>query len=1062
MLGQPVHSTDAEGSRFDEAIQVDAGIGNPFPGLRPFSPEECHLYFGREGQVDELLLKLLNNRFVTVMGYSGSGKSSLLNCGLIPVLMGGLVTESGPDWQVVLSRPGDSPFETLANSVVEFLIQQNRIQEEDRQIHRAIMLSVLRSGPDGLIEVARYLQTNRTDNIFILLDQFEELFREKDGVNSYELFDENQAYVNTILRAISQTEVPIFVSLGMRSDFIGQCAQFPGLVQVINKSNYLVPQMTREQKKMVIEGPVAVAGGRISQRLVKKLLNEVGTQQDQLPILQHAMMRTWDYWLVNHEPGEPIDIRHYNAIGGMTQALSQHANEAYDQLSSREKEIAEILFKSITEKNQSNQGMRRPCRLNLVAELAEASETDVIRVVDHFRAPGKSFLMPAAHVKLSSDSVIELSHESIMRIWNRLDKWVEEEYESAQIYKRISEAASMYQIGKTGLWRPPDLQLALNWQKKQRPSRAWAQRYDEAFERAVVFLDTSRITYEAELKNQEMLQRRMLRRTRVTAIVLGIAALIAFVFFFFAYLQKLEADSQTLIAQENFKEASEQKAIAEAASEQAKRNLDLAEERASALEKLNQQLEQVLQQVTAARADAVAALEEATKARDAAERARESESAARILADENFQKAQLARAAADTAYYLQLAQALEGKSVQEEDDDQLAGLLAMQGYHFHSRYGGKKYDPYVYRGLYSALTKLSGGSYNAKRVPGAPNTRIGSVVLGDNNTYFAAGYDGHIFKGDYKTLEISPFSFANATPNRMLAISPDKATLVNAPAGLEVQIFQLNALDRAPVRVSGLSGEVNAMDFLDNTTVLVASSTNVLYGVNTTTGSATTIASLGFGISSIDVSPDRNYVVAGSKSGRVVIINLRTNASRELAYDSTSDVNTVKFSPSGNQVAYGTAEGGGNQRGLVKLLTLDANYQPIGQVRSFTGHTGYVYDVEFSPDGKLLASAGSDRKLQMWVLESPDDLPIEMSNNNGFVWDIVFSEDSNYLIAGSNNSEIRVWPTDPSILKSLVCPQLNRNMTLDEWRRYVSNDELNEEKLKEFENTCVSLLIKDF
>src|SRR5690606_35107912 len=161
----------------------------------------------------------------------------------------------------------------------------------------------------------------------------------------------------------------------------------------------------------------------------------------------------------------------------------------------------------------------------------EADEQDVIHVVEHFRKPGRSFLMPGAQVPLSADSMIELSHESLMRIWKRLNAWVEEEFESAQMYKRLSEAAAMYQVGKTGLWRPPDLQLALNWQKKQKPTREWAQRYDETFERAIVFLDTSRITYEAELKNQEMMQRRVLRRTRGFAVIMGLGFIVAIGFF---------------------------------------------------------------------------------------------------------------------------------------------------------------------------------------------------------------------------------------------------------------------------------------------------------------------------------------------------------------------------------------------------------------------------------------------------------------------------------------------------------------------------------------------------
>jgi energy-coupling factor transporter ATP-binding protein EcfA2 len=95
------------------------GTENPFPGLRSFSIDECHLYFGREGQVDEILSQIAKTRFITVMGYSGSGKSSLMSCGLIPVLYGGFVTETGPFWNVITSRPGGSPIRAMVDSVVE-------------------------------------------------------------------------------------------------------------------------------------------------------------------------------------------------------------------------------------------------------------------------------------------------------------------------------------------------------------------------------------------------------------------------------------------------------------------------------------------------------------------------------------------------------------------------------------------------------------------------------------------------------------------------------------------------------------------------------------------------------------------------------------------------------------------------------------------------------------------------------------------------------------------------------------------------------------------------------
>ena len=242
-----------------ELPEKGTGI-NPFPGLRPFSIDECHLFFGRESQVDEILVKLSEHRAVTVMGYSGSGKSSLMYCGLVPVLYGGFMTQTGPYWQVVTVRPGNSPINNLTNSLVEILFRQGRIEAKDRPIHHAIFNSVLRRGAEGLIEVSKFLQSQTGENIFFLVDQFEELFRFKEsGVDGSE--DEAALYVNLILTAIQQREVPVYIAINMRSDFIGDCSAFSGLTQVINDSNYLVPQMTREQKRMAIEGPVAVGGG---------------------------------------------------------------------------------------------------------------------------------------------------------------------------------------------------------------------------------------------------------------------------------------------------------------------------------------------------------------------------------------------------------------------------------------------------------------------------------------------------------------------------------------------------------------------------------------------------------------------------------------------------------------------------------------------------------------------------------------------------------------------------------------------------------------------------------
>ncbi|HEY5915888.1 MAG TPA: hypothetical protein VIU13_00730 [Chryseolinea sp.] len=1052
MLNKPIH-TDAPGSYSnDVSVDVQLGGDNPFPGLRPFSVEDSHLFFGREGQIDDILLKISKNRFVTVMGYSGSGKSSLMSCGLVPVLYGGFITDSGSQWNIITTRPGSSPIRSLTDSIIEFMIRTQRIPEKDSEVYRAIVNSVLRSGSDGLIEISRFLHRDAGENTFFLVDQFEEVFRYRDLVENEESLNDAQLYVNLILTAVEQTAIPTYVALTMRSDFIGECSVFSGLTQKINNSNYLIPQLTREQKKLVIEGPIKVAGGQISKRLEKRLLNDIGNNHDQLPILQHVLMRTWDYWIANHEVGEPVDIRHYNAIGKVGQALAQHANEAYDELSTRDKQIAEILFKNITEKSQDNRGMRRPCRLGLVAELAEANEDEVIEVVDHFRRAGRSFLMPAAHIPLHTDSMIELSHESLMRIWNRLETWVEEEFESASMYKRLSEAAAMYQIGKTGLWRPPDLQLALNWQKKQNPTRAWGQRYDEAFERAIVFLDTSRITYEAELKNQEMMQKRVLQRTRATAIILGIAFIVAIIFFVFAYLQKLQADADRLLADKN-------RILAEEQTEIAKTNLARAEEQERIVRERNLELQAANERITKTSRALEVALNEARIARNDAERnmveanvQRDSARVERNKAQSEFARAEENYRTANRLFMLTKAQELASKAAAEEDDKDLAGLMAMQGYTFHRRYEGKKYEPFIYTGLYNALTQINGLTYNAMKVEGPPRVHMRSLAVSDKNEgFFVAGADGRIYKGDYGKLTNVATDYTNPFPSKVIALSKDESYLVNGSDSSFVQIYGLKN-GAKPTVVSGLNGPTNYMEFLpDNSGFVVASGGKTLTIVNAQTGQTTPLASLPYELKAISISADGKLLAGAAWTGEVVLMNLQDKSLSVLANEAPNRILSVKFSAGGKYLAYGVDDIA-NKRGLVKLYNFNTK-----ETRQFSGHKAGVNDVEFSPDEKLLASAGLDKRLQLYVLDNPEDLPVVMGNNMGFIWDIEFAKGSDYLLAACSESEIRVWPTDPSLLAEQICPKLKRNMTQDEWKKYVGDiEEI------PYEYTCIRLLIKDY
>lgn len=499
---------------------------NPFPGLRPFEPEEDHLFFGREKEIDDVLRRLRTCRLLSVVGTSGSGKSSLVHSGLIPSLHSGFMVKAGSSWRIAMLRPGEDPIGHLATALDSpDVLRTNR---ELETTNRVLLEATLRRGTRGLVETVRQAGIPPGDNLLIVVDQFEELFRFRQSRQIENSGDEAVAFVKLLLEATQQDDYPIYVVMTMRSDFIGDCMEYPGLPEAVNAGQYLVPRMTRDELRSAITGPVAVGGGEIAPRLILRLLNDFGGDHDQLPVLQHALMRTWEHWQAHRQPGQPLDIADYEAIGTIREALSLHAEEAYqDAGTDAHKKLAERIFKALTDTFSDPRGVRRPTSVRELAAICETPESEAIEIIEIFRRPGRSFLVPPAKVPLDSRSIIDVAHESLMRCWSRLIAWAEEERTSASSYVRLSQAAIWYQEGTAGLWRDPELELGLLWKQQNQPTAAWALRYDSHFALALEFLECSaqeRARAEAERERE---RRSKLRQTQWAAGILGILLLAA-------------------------------------------------------------------------------------------------------------------------------------------------------------------------------------------------------------------------------------------------------------------------------------------------------------------------------------------------------------------------------------------------------------------------------------------------------------------------------------------------------------------------------------------------------
>jgi hypothetical protein len=503
-------------------------LANPYPGLRAFEPGEADLFFGRERETDELRRRLRTTRLLAVVGGSGSGKSSLVRSGLIPSLHGGFMAGAGSSWRVAIARPGEDPIGRLADALDRPDVL--RTDEAHADTRRTLLEVTLRDSSLGLAEAARHAQLPAGDNLLVVVDQFEELFRYRRSRAERAGGDDAALFVRLLIETAGREELPIFVVLTMRSEFIGECMAFDRLPEAINAGQYLIPRMSRDALRAAIAGPASLRGAQIAPRLLARLLNEIGDDLDRLPVLQHALMRTWDAWAREHAEGEPLDIRHYEAIGTMSEALSRHADEAYAELATEpERRMAERLFKTLTETTEEGHGVRRPTEAQRLADVCGVGIAELERVIDRFRAPGRAFLQPAAGVRLQPWDIVDISHESLMRLWTRLAAWVREESRAVEIYRRLSRNAAQHAAGEASLWRPPELTLGLRWLRDTRPSAAWAG--DEAaFGRALRFLRRSRLAHRLKVG------------FAVAGIVAAVAVAIGWLYYENARLQKEVAD----------------------------------------------------------------------------------------------------------------------------------------------------------------------------------------------------------------------------------------------------------------------------------------------------------------------------------------------------------------------------------------------------------------------------------------------------------------------------------------------------------------------------------------
>lgn len=518
----------------------------PYPGLRPFNEHESIFFKGRDEHIKQIIAQLAKNKFIMITGASGDGKSSLIYAGVIPNARAGFFKAKHNNWIVADFRPERSPLTNLARSLAKQLDCNNEIEVE-KQLNYGFssLINLYKESPyyldtntesfHKLHRAEQQQQRRRAANLLILADQFEEFFTNVENFSNEQPSVEAQTAVNLLIETSKialENDIPVYVVCTMRSDYIGQCASFRGLAQLIGFSQFFVPRLRRKEIQQVIVEPAILNGNKISNRLTQTLINELGEGFDQLPVLQHALNQIWK---AADNGKQEMDLLHLVKVAGLSanylsegdkadfeawfatipdfkkkffqnpsleNVLNAHANELFETAhefynrsheATITRETAQFIikksFQSLTKSN-GDRAVRSRMTLQEITDVIYRTDINyqqVGGVLDIFRMPGNTFLHPFIssedeYSPLKSTDVLDITHESLIRNWQMLLDWTNEEYQNIITFHDFEKQTQRW----IGSRRSSDYLLPIGpltyfegWFLKLDPNKYWLQKYDE-------------------------------------------------------------------------------------------------------------------------------------------------------------------------------------------------------------------------------------------------------------------------------------------------------------------------------------------------------------------------------------------------------------------------------------------------------------------------------------------------------------------------------------------------------------------------------------------------------
>ncbi|WP_249064378.1 AAA family ATPase [Argonema antarcticum] len=396
----------------------------PYKGLSAFTKEDAPFFYGRKEFTEKLVKAAQTEPFVAVIGNSGSGKSSVVFAGLIYKL------EQQGGWKFITFRPTKTPFFQLANALLSLLEpEMNKLKRVPEAKKSA---NDFKTGESTLKDVLdSSLQENSSNQRFLIfVDQFEELYTLCPE-------DERNTFIDQLLEVVnaeSEKRSPdIVLVITLRADFYGHAIAYQPLGEVLQKwKPETILAMNGKELREAIEKPAEEVKLNIQDGLTKIILDAIKSNPGELPLLEFALKKLWD----NQSNGQ-LTIAAYNEIGGVEKALANHAEEFYQKLNEDKQNRVKHIFTQLVRFGENTDDTRR------LATRDEIGAENWLLVTKLANAEAR--LVVTGRDEVKKKPTVEVVHEALIRGWDRLREWMEEDREFRKWQDRLRAEKNIWE-----------------------------------------------------------------------------------------------------------------------------------------------------------------------------------------------------------------------------------------------------------------------------------------------------------------------------------------------------------------------------------------------------------------------------------------------------------------------------------------------------------------------------------------------------------------------------------------------------------------------------------------